>query len=203
MNHPEFTIVIPTRNRLATLRSALKTCLEQDYDHFSVIVASNNCDDGTDDYVRSLGDSRIVLAPVDQTLPMGENWSRAMPLALARGGYVTYLGDDDGLVPHALAFAAEVVRREGCKVLSWRKVEYGWPNVVVETFRNHFSMAMERVIEVRSSSDFLARAHEYSVGFDEGPGLYSSFVHASVLTALQPATGAGSPRARPTSTRPM
>jgi glycosyltransferase involved in cell wall biosynthesis/SAM-dependent methyltransferase len=189
MTDPHFTIVIPTRNRLATLKSALKTCLEQDYGNFSVLVASNNCDDGTDDYVASLHDSRIVLAPVDRTLRMAENWSRAMPLALSRGGFITFMGDDDGLLPGALAVAAEIVRREGCQVLSWRKVEYAWPNVVIAAYRNHFSMSLDGAIEVRPSSDFLAGAHEYAVGYDEGPGLYSSFVHADVLGALQPAGG--------------
>jgi len=189
MTYPHFTIVIPTRNRLDTLKHAIRTCLEQDYDNFSIIVASNNCTDGTDDYVTSLGDSRIVQLVSKTDLRMTDNWSRVMPEAIRCGGYVTYLGDDDGLVPGALKFAAAIVRRFDCKVINWRKVEYAWPNVIVEEYKNYFSMSFDRTIVVKDAREFLRGAHEYQVGYDEGPGLYSSFVHTSVLASLLPVDG--------------
>jgi SAM-dependent methyltransferase len=189
MNNPEFTIVIPTRNRLASLKSTLRTCLSQDYPRFSIIVASNACVDGTDEYVACLRDDRVTLVRSDSPLRMTENWSRVMPMAIARGGFITYLGDDDGLLPGALELAADVIRKQACKVLSWRKVEYAWPTVLIDAYRNYFSISTDKAIAVQDAEEFLRRAHDFTVGYDEGPGLYSSFVHAQVLADLMPATG--------------
>jgi hypothetical protein len=184
MNYPHFTIVIPTRNRLGTLKHAIRTCLDQDYDNFTVIVASNNCSDDTEAYVSSLNDSRVIQLVSNADLPMVANWSRVMPDAIALGGYVTYLGDDDGLLPGALSLAAKIIGSASCDVLSWRKVEYAWPDVLVEEYKNYFSISIDPVIVVKKSVDFLRGVHDYTCGYDEGPGLYSSFVSTTVLDAL-------------------
>lgn len=189
MTKPHFTIVIPTRNRLRTLKHAIRTCLEQEYENFSVIVANNNCSDGTGDYVASLNDPRVVQLTSDADLPMGENWGRVMPEAISRGGFVTYLGDDDGLLPGALALAASIIQNQHCEALTWRKVEYAWPDVVVGEYRNYFSISIDPTLVIQDSAEFLAGIHDRTVGYDEGPGLYSSFVSAAVLARLAPAEG--------------
>lgn len=181
MNHPHFTIVIPTRNRLGSFKHTIKTCLNQNYKNFSIIVASNNCTDGTNEYVSSLADPRIILLQSDVDLSMTLNWSRVMPHAISLGGYVTYLGDDDGLLPGALSIASEIISVTRCKALSWRKVEYAWPDMLMAEYRNYFSISIDSVVAPKKSDEFLAKIHSQACGYDEGPGLYSSFVSADVL----------------------
>lgn len=182
---PHFTVVIPTRNRLGTLKYALRTCLEQSYDELSVIVASNNCSDGTSEFLAALGAPRVVEIAARSDLNMTQNWSRVMAPAIERGGYITYLGDDDGLLPGALDLAAKLIQRHRCGVLSWRKAEYVWPDAVVENYRNYFWMSIRSGVELRKSEEFLSGVHDFSVGYDEGPGIYSSFISAEVLQRLQ------------------
>ena len=112
-----------------------------------------------------------------------------MPDAIALGGYVTYLGDDDGLLPGALSLAAKIIDSARCDVLSWRKVEYAWPDVVVDEYKNYFSISIDPAVIVKSSADFLDGAHDYSCGYDEGPGLYSSFVSTEILGRLLEESG--------------
>lgn len=104
-----------------------------------------------------------------------------MPHAISLGGYVTYLGDDDGLLPGALSIASEIISTTKCKVLSWRKVEYAWPDMLIAEYRNYFSISIDSVVAPKKSDEFLAKIHSQACGYDEGPGLYSSFVSADVL----------------------
>ena len=186
MEYPHFTIVVPTRNRLESLKHTIKTCTDQNYDNFTVIVASNNCSDETVQYISSLKDERIIQIESNIDLPMVLNWSRVMPEAIALDGYITYLGDDDGLLPGALSLASKLILKTGCAVLSWRKVEYAWPDVLVEEYKNYLSISIDEKISLRNSDEFLKKVHDYSCGYDEGPGIYSSFISASVLKGLMP-----------------
>lgn len=104
-----------------------------------------------------------------------------MPHAISLGGYVTYLGDDDGLLPGALSIASEIISVTRCKALSWRKVEYAWPDMLMAEYRNYFSISIDSVVAPKKSDEFLAKIHSQACGYDEGPGLYSSFVSADVL----------------------
>lgn len=41
MSNPKFSVIIPTRERAETLPYALRTCTDQDFDDFEVIVHDN------------------------------------------------------------------------------------------------------------------------------------------------------------------
>lgn len=184
MNQIHFTIVIPTKNRLDTLRHTLKTCLDQDYENFSVIIANNNCTDGATEYISSLNDPRITEIISNVDLSMTDNWSQVMPQAISHHGYVTFLGDDDGLLPNCLDLASKLIKKFDAKVLTWRKGEYAWPEIIVDRYKNYFSISTDLSIEVHRSSEYLEKSHNFSIGYDEGPGLYSSFVNVDILKGL-------------------
>jgi FkbM family methyltransferase len=123
---PLFSIVIPTRNRAALLRHALRSALEQQFDDFEVVVGANNCTDETSDAVAEIGDDRVQYFETGAALTMPDNWELAW--TKARGRYVIYLPDDDALVPSALRTIAENGLDDSPPVISWEDAPYYYPD---------------------------------------------------------------------------
>ena len=101
MSGPRFSVVIPTRERADTLRFALQTCLVQDYKDYEIVVCDNCSSAATKEVVDSFASPRIVYHRSPTPLSMGDNWNLAY--RLTRGQYITYIGDDDGLMPYAFS----------------------------------------------------------------------------------------------------
>jgi len=121
-----FTVVIPTRERAATLGYTLQTCVNQDYDSFSIIVSDNFSSDKTKDVVQSFRDSRIKYINTGKRLSMTDNWEFA--LNHVDDGFVTFLGDDDGLLPDAVKNISKNLKNQYVPAVVWKKAEYVWPD---------------------------------------------------------------------------
>lgn len=105
----KFSILLPTRNRLDLLKLAVASVRGQDYPDWEIVVADNASDADVPGYVQSLGDARIRAWRSPQLLPVTDNWNAA--LSHASGDYFIMLGDDDALMPGALARLAALVGR--------------------------------------------------------------------------------------------
>ena len=92
-----FSIVIPTHNRLELTLDAIKTVQAQDYRNWEIAVFDNASTEDVGEAIRALKDDRIRCERSDEFLPVTKSWNRA--LNMARGEYVTLIGDDDGLAP--------------------------------------------------------------------------------------------------------
>ena len=92
-----FSIVIPTRNRLDLLADAVETIRYQDGPDWELLIFDNASSEPVSQLREHVGDPRIRCERSDEFLPVTDSWNRAM--AMARGDYVTLLGDDDGLAP--------------------------------------------------------------------------------------------------------
>jgi glycosyltransferase involved in cell wall biosynthesis len=126
MNLPKFTIIIPTRERCDTLAAALKTCVTQDYDNLEIIVSDNFSQDDTFEVVHSYRDKRIRYINTGQRVGMSTNWEFA--LSHVENGYVTLIGDDDGLLPGAVPKIAEIISTSGSPtVFAWGRASTGGP----------------------------------------------------------------------------
>jgi glycosyltransferase involved in cell wall biosynthesis len=119
------SIVIPTRQRADTLSSALATCTSQSYDDLEIVVCDNASSDATRDIVNAAGDARVKYVHTGRRLSMSDNFNFAF--GHVTGDFVFYLGDDDGLVPHAACEIAELIAREQVAAVSWHKAEFIWP----------------------------------------------------------------------------
>ena len=96
-NKPQLSIVIPTRNRSETLKSAIESCLIQQSQDLEVLVVDNASTPDTYAVVSAFDDPRIRYLRHDEPLAMTENWNTAM--AEVRGDWIGFIGDDDGLTP--------------------------------------------------------------------------------------------------------
>jgi glycosyltransferase involved in cell wall biosynthesis len=125
-DRPLISIVIPTRERIETLRSTLSTALDQKSQRIEVLVADNASRDGTAEFVRSIVDARLRYVNPARRLSMSANWDFA--LLHARGAYIVIIGDDDAVVPGAIDRLILDMGRCRSEVYSWPKHVYVWPD---------------------------------------------------------------------------
>lgn len=124
MGNPLFSVVIPTRERVDTLRFALESCVSQDYADVEIVVCNNASTDGTESFVQRLNDPRIRLVNPGKRVSMRENWEFA--LEHVTGKFVTYIGDDDALMPGALDKLAQVLDVARVDAVKWQAPTYFW-----------------------------------------------------------------------------
>lgn len=98
---PFFSIVVPMYNRARFVGRAIRSCLEQGFTDFEVVVVDDGSSDGSPDVVRSVPDRRVRLVCHDQN--QGRCPSRNTGMAAARGEWLVFLDSDDELLPGALS----------------------------------------------------------------------------------------------------
>lgn len=91
------SIAIPTHNRLDLVLEAIGTVRRQDYDNWEIVVFDNASDKPVADAIKALNDHRIRSERSNEFLPVTMSWNRV--INMAKGEYVTMLGDDDGIAP--------------------------------------------------------------------------------------------------------
>jgi len=182
------TVVIPTRERYDVLGKALETVTAQDYDALEIIVSDNCSTDRTREVVAEARDPRIRYLNTGRRLSMSHNWEFA--LSHVRGGWVTVMGDDDGLLPGALERLAELVAATGTRAIRSDTCYYAWPSLT-DVSQGRLRVPLRSGYEVRSSRAWLVEALNGRATYAEGPMLYSGgFVDCTVLDQLRAKTGA-------------
>lgn len=122
------SICIPTKNRYSTLLPVIETILAyvvgQDYE----IVISDNSDDNSEFllYQRENEDSRIKYIYTKKNLTVSENADQS--LRIAKGDYITFIGDDDLVHPNILEIV-RLAKSKDIKALNFTPANYYWPTV--------------------------------------------------------------------------
>ena len=186
-NLPELTVIIPTRNRAVTLEAALRTCTAQNYDRLTILVSDNASTDNTLEVVRSFNDIRIRYVNTSKRMSMTRNWEFALSHVV--GGYVTFLGDDDGLIPNAASDIASLIQETGAQAISWNKAEYHWPSHPNFALRNVISIpAMNVLVEIPATLA-LRHATRFWLPYNKLPTVYNSFVAYNVIASAKQKNG--------------
>jgi hypothetical protein len=124
---PLLSVVIPTRNRMATLVHSIANVLAAG-DDLEVVVHDTSDDPGDWDVVAREfeGEARLRYAYTRPPQSFAETFDKAV--SLARGRYVTIIGDDDGILPELLD-AVEMIDRLGWEALTpTTPAAYNWPD---------------------------------------------------------------------------
>lgn len=185
MKQHKLIIVIPTRNRADVLRWALHTCLTQTYGNFEVIVSDNFSEDNTAALIQELADPRVRYVNPGKRVSMSHNWEWG--LSFATDGYVTVLGDDDGLLPNALSEINALLNKYPLPALTWHQSTYFWPG---NPFHRHELFVRMRKSEVvlNGRENFSAVAN-YKKHYTSNPWLYAGFVHTDVIESVRRQSG--------------
>lgn len=105
MDDTLYSVVIPTHNRPALLARAIESALSQTLPGFEVIVV----DDGSQPPSTAPTDPRVRLVRLDHNC--GNAAARNAGLAVARGQWITFLDDDDVLLPHMAESSLTEIKR--------------------------------------------------------------------------------------------
>ncbi|UCG51910.1 MAG: glycosyltransferase family 2 protein [Candidatus Latescibacterota bacterium] len=100
-NGPLVSIVLPTHNRATVLPRAIQSVLDQSYKRFELIVIDDGSTDDTCDVVKSFGDPRIRLLPLEKNV--GSSAARNRGLQMAKGSFVAFQDSDDVWYPEKLS----------------------------------------------------------------------------------------------------
>jgi hypothetical protein len=186
---PLLSVVIPTLNRPDTLRHALTTLATQSGTNCEFIIQNNGGNAETASLVDALGDPRFRHFATSDVAMMTDNWEQA--LAHASGDYVTFIGDDDGLMPDACAIATSILERGDLELLSWSPYAYYWPQYYHADFRNRLIAAVDYQFTARrvDSHDELARFYNYQAHYSRLPMIYNSFVRRDVVDRVKARLG--------------
>jgi len=130
MKGPRFSIMIPTRERARTLGPCIETCLAQKYENLEVLVSDNASSPETREVVAGFQDPRLKYFRQESRVSMRQNFE--FLANQATGDYLIFIGDDDGMMPNAIANMAEYLSQNPVDVLNWTGVVYYWPDRMVK-----------------------------------------------------------------------
>lgn len=191
--YPRFSIVIPTRNSHHTLYYTLKTCINQDYSDYEIILSDNSDDDKTIKVVRKINSDKIKYFRTSEILPMTEHFNFA--ISKANGEYVIVLGSDDGLLFHALKLIDFLLNKLNVKMMRWDMVFYGWPNVGLDSLKNVFRIpngVPKKDIQCVNldSLEMINKVCKFELSYNILPMLYmNSVVKKELIINLKERTG--------------
>jgi FkbM family methyltransferase len=191
---PRLSVVIPTRGRTGTLVSTLRTCVAQEFADCEFVVSDNSGGDGVREVLGRFDDPRVRHARTPRLLAMTDSWEFAV--AQARGEYVTVIGDDDGLLLHALSEIDRILGLIGDSVLRWESVCYTWPDLPAQPHAAPNELlipltqvdAYHPVYRVDARRAILDAAHS-RISYAQLPMIYASAIPRSLLDRLRSRTG--------------
>lgn len=187
MNTPKIIVIIPTRERCDVLEKSLHTVTSQTYENLEIVVSDNFSVDDTRGVVERAGDSRIRYLNTGARLSMSRNWEFA--LSHVQDGWVTFMGDDDGLPPGAIETVANIVRATGSKAIRSRFCGYEWPAVTGKG-HGHLITPMGSGLHVRDAAAWLSKVMRGHAKYTELPMIYNGgFIHTSILDNIRNVTG--------------
>src|SRR5215475_5800277 len=93
----KISFLIPTKNRVDLLKSAVSSILAQRDLDLEIVVSDNASEQDYKSFIDSLDDPRIIYRRLSEPVSVTKNWQNA--LALSTGDYILMLGDDDALTP--------------------------------------------------------------------------------------------------------
>lgn len=165
------SVVMPTRNRAATIGGAIESVLAQRHDRWELLVADDGSEDGTRAIVTAFGDERIRLLSAPQG---GVAHARNRALDAARGSLVCYLDDDNRLGLgwlHAVAWALKRFPSRatfyGARIVDGGEVVLGMRQSSLPQY--HFVPFSRRLLHIANFIDIGVFAHrrELRTRFDE------------------------------------
>lgn len=108
MNHPYFSIIIPTYNRAKFIEKTIHSVLNQRFQDFELIIVDDGSTDHTKDVVNQINDPRINYYYKKN----GERAAaRNFGILRAKGEYISFLDSDDYYYPTYLANAFESLKK--------------------------------------------------------------------------------------------
>ena len=146
---PLLSVIVPSRNRARYARYCIDNILSVPSPDLECVVLDNSDGDELAQYAATLRDPRLRYRHVSQRLSFAKVFEEAY--ALSTGRFVTFIGDDDGVLPDIIAVAQWMADRGVDSLTTPLIASYGWPDFHVklglgfhrgEAILRHFSGAV-------------------------------------------------------------
>ncbi len=170
-----------------TLRWCIETCISQNYRDMTILVSDNSSSDSTQSVVESFDDPRVVYVNTGKAVSMSENWEFA--LAHVKDGFVTFIGDDDGLMPCAIENLVNLLMRTDAQAIAWMKAEYLWPDHPSLSNRNNLLIPPSNELIRVSAKSAIRDATKLLLPYNRLPCLYNGLVSMTVINKVKIRTG--------------
>ena len=96
------SIVVPTRNRVCFLKTALNSAIFQTYRNTEIIIVNDASQDETYEFCKKLAKNQPNIKVINNAKQIGGSASRNLGIFASRGAYVAFLDDDDQWVKNKL-----------------------------------------------------------------------------------------------------
>jgi glycosyltransferase involved in cell wall biosynthesis len=119
------TVLVPTLNRADTLYHCLRTIVGQPNSDLDILVSDNCSSEETKAVIDQFSDPRLRSIRPPSRLGMSEHWEFALNHVTSE--WVTIVGDDDGLLPHAVDRFYDAIQGENVKAVVSLSCGFHWP----------------------------------------------------------------------------
>lgn len=188
------SLIIPTRNRQRYVPYAVRVYLESPRNDIQVVVLDNSDDPAIikKELGRLLFDKRLLLIESEPTpLSMRDNWERGV--AVAKGEWLTYIGDDDACDPNLVNFVEFIHNAPNpplvWEAIGWKFAEYSWPETSQRPNapKAFAAIPLDNQIRVGMSKDVLKGLLSWNSpqrNNGMGPSLYHGAIKRSLIDRI-------------------
>jgi glycosyltransferase involved in cell wall biosynthesis len=189
MQDLRFSIVIPTRERAETLKYCLKTCIKQkEFENYEIVVSDNNSSPATKQVVDDLYSDKIRYYSTGKTLAMHENFEFA--LSKAKGEYVIFLGDDDGMLLNGLNSLDQIIKKTNYKAIAWDWILYYWPDGGPPGLENLAIISLLTNARIMNGKELIKEVIAYKQPYPVLPMIYvNGAIHRDLISELRTKAG--------------
>ena len=172
-----FSVIVPNYNSGDLLEKAIKSCLNQTYSDWEMIVVDNNSDDCSASVVETLNDPRIRQIQINNKGIISA--SRNLGASVTTGTYLAFLDADDTWSPNKLDSAMSVLEQEHGEFVYHKlkrvpKRQYFRPNTGSSYHKSQTDILMAGNRIPNSSVVISRRLFSQLGGFDESLELVAS-----------------------------
>jgi glycosyltransferase involved in cell wall biosynthesis len=177
---PILSILIPTRNRAQYVTHAIQSALNLDSDAFEIIVSENHGQDNGYEVCKAFRDRRLRVIRPESPLPMHENFE--LLLKQSTGQWITFIGDDDAIMPHALDHLNYLVAKyPQAEAIYSARAYYFWHGMHEEYGSACTSFDFGTYEEWQDSKNQLKRTLNGEMDYVQLPQMYSGGFHRRSL----------------------
>jgi len=171
---PVLSVLIPTRNRAGYLPFAIQSALNVPSPEIEIVVSENHSDDGSWEVCQRFSDTRLRVIRPPRPLAMHDHWEWL--LSQATGQWVTFIGDDDAVMPHCVEHLKFLASRfPQAEAIVTPRAYFFWPgcektygDVVVDaSFKEEYSWVdskRELRAALRGKTPYISLPQLYSGG---------------------------------------
>ncbi len=179
-----FSILIPTKDRLEYLKKTLSTVLNQDYKNYEIIISDCSETDETFNYFKNeINLQKIRYFRANKNFTRSENWENG--LNKCENEYVTVLGDDDGYFPNTLSCINNLMDKFDCDIVNWSKLDFSLPDHNEKLRKNVVLGYSYPVVEKVKSEKKFKLFHKFLERYTALPCIYNSMINIKYINEIK------------------